>query len=44
MIEALAYADTRYTLHFFLMERSRGYVSELQALASGAFPPTNYLA
>jgi glycosyltransferase involved in cell wall biosynthesis len=38
MIEALAYADTRYTLHFFLIERSRGYVSELQALAQRLTP------
>ncbi len=38
MIETLALAHPRYTLHLMLVERSRGYISELKALAQRVAP------
>jgi hypothetical protein len=38
MIQAVALADSRYTLHFMLIESSRGYLSYLKALAQRMAP------
>jgi len=38
MIQAVALADSRYTLHFMLIEMSRGYVSRLRTLAQRTAP------
>jgi len=38
MIQTVALADPRYTLHFMLIESSRGYLSYLRALAQRVAP------
>lgn len=38
MIEALSLTQHRYTLHLMLIERSRGYISDLRALAQRLAP------
>ena len=38
LIETVARADPRYTLHFMLIESSPGYLAELQALAQSLAP------
>lgn len=38
MIETISKTDSRYTLHFMLIELSRGYVSDLQLLAQRLAP------
>lgn len=38
MIETLAHTDNRYTLHFILVEVSRGYLSQLTGLARRLAP------
>jgi hypothetical protein len=38
MIQAIALADSRYTLHFMLIESSRGYLSYLRTLAQRMVP------
>jgi hypothetical protein len=38
MVETLAHTDSRFSLHFMLLEKSHGYVSDLQALARRRAP------
>jgi hypothetical protein len=38
MIRMMVYTDTRYSLHLILIESSRGYVSEIKALAEDLVP------
>jgi hypothetical protein len=38
MVQAIAEADARYSLHFMLIESSRGYLSQLKALAQRVAP------
>jgi hypothetical protein len=38
MIKALAHAHPRYSLHFMLMKRNKGYISDLQDLARRLVP------
>ena len=38
MIEVLAHTDTRYTLHFMLVEASPGYIAKLKAIAQQVAP------
>jgi hypothetical protein len=38
MIETISMADSRYVLHLMLVDRSRGYISDLKALAQRLAP------